>query len=51
MIQSDGLALLRARFLPDIGGLENLWVHWTIRRQDLVARRLDRVYVTTIWRA
>jgi hypothetical protein len=43
--------VLLAQFLPDIGGLENLWVHWTIRRQDLVARRLDRVYVTTTWRA
>ncbi|WP_223190643.1 DUF1963 domain-containing protein [Nonomuraea terrae] len=38
--------VLLAQWLPAISGLEGAFVHWAIRRQDVGARRFDRVYVT-----
>ncbi|SDG94059.1 protein of unknown function [Sinosporangium album] len=41
--------VLLADWIPDIKGREGLFLHWVIRRQDLVARRFDRVCVTCFW--
>jgi hypothetical protein len=41
--------LLLADWVPDIEGSEGFYAHWAIRRQDLVARRFDRVAVDLFW--
>ncbi len=41
--------VLLADWAPDIRDREGFYVHWAIRRQDLVARRFDRVSVDMFW--
>jgi len=48
---SDDLSdwVLLADWHTDIDGWEGATVHWGIQRDDLVARRFDRVFVTKYW--
>jgi hypothetical protein len=33
----------------DVDGWEGATVHWVVQREDLVARRFDRVFTTFSW--
>ncbi|HEY8482699.1 MAG TPA: hypothetical protein VIL71_23005 [Spirillospora sp.] len=44
-----GDRVLLASWVPDIRDREGFFVNWAIRRQDLVARRFDRVAVDYFW--
>jgi hypothetical protein len=41
--------VLLADWTPGIEGREGFSLHWAIRRQELLARRFDRVEVTMFW--
>lgn len=44
----DGLVLL-ADWHTSIRGREGATIHWGIRREDLAARRFDKVEATVFW--
>ncbi|MFD9700175.1 DUF1963 domain-containing protein [Lentzea sp. NPDC059081] len=41
--------VLLADWHTDVEGWEGATVHWGVQREDLVARRFDRVFVTRYW--
>ncbi|SFR02930.1 protein of unknown function [Lentzea waywayandensis] len=41
--------VLLADWHTDIEGWEGATVHWAVQREDLIARRFDRVFVTRYW--